>query len=149
LNDPVNYIDPLGLLRIKVDVDQSSLLIAQIQALAEQGGGKLTVPELLDILNFPPEVNDRINKARGDVNLVCPDSTSGRFTNTGKQISEDIPGTLSALGIILQPEVTGNIQVSDEQLVLKNLEGVVADLPFPFPNVNVSQVTIGIGYVEF
>jgi len=149
LNDPINFVDPLGFLRIPVDVDQSSLLIAKIQALIEQGGGKLTAPELLDILNFPPEVNERLNKARGDVN-VCPTGpTTGQFTNKGEKVGEDIPGLEPFVGIILQPAVSGEVEVSDEQLVLKNLEGVILDLPFPIPNVDIRQVTIGIGYVEF
>ncbi|MFC1751413.1 RHS repeat domain-containing protein, partial [Pseudomonadota bacterium] len=53
-NDPVNFIDPIGLIKLQVDKKLTQQLINKINAIAQNGGGTLSVPELLSILNFPP-----------------------------------------------------------------------------------------------
>jgi RHS repeat-associated protein len=137
-NDPINILDPLGLLKLKVDPSSTQNLIDKVNELAKKGYGTLTVSELLSILNFPPDVSERINKARKNVNLQinsesCP--VTIKFSNTGSEIAEDLPDVpLNALGIILETNVSGDIIPSKDKLIINNLEGVVLDVPGPWNN---------------
>lgn len=79
----VESLDGLEALNISIGV------INQINKLAQQGGGNISVPDLLKVLNFPADVSKRINDARGDVLLQCPNPNEGGFSNTGNEINVD------------------------------------------------------------
>ena len=115
--NPNKLIDPFGLLEFSINVDtQTSInLINRINDLAKKGGGTIKVPELLNVLNFPPDVAKRINDARGNVILQCPTPNEGGFSNTGEQINENIPGTFGALALKLSDNVTGDIRLNKKQ----------------------------------
>src|ERR1044072_2470218 len=57
------------------------------------GQGELSMPELLKIVGFDREVNERIRRARGPVKLQFKKDGTGTATNAGIKIDEDLPGT--------------------------------------------------------
>jgi len=102
---------------------------------------------LLRVLNFPPDVAQRINDARGDVNVTCPSSTKGSFSNKGKKINENVPGAGRALAIELSENVSGDMELSPDQIMLDNLKGITADGPGPF-NFDLDAITVTSGIVD-
>lgn len=173
--DPINNRDPTGQLTVRltaedgIDVPQLRLLRGTLKRLVESGGGSLPVTQLLSILSFPPEVDERIRKARGDVVVTAqrkpaaspsPKSASardvstggmttlkGHFRNKGAEIAESIPGVPA--GIELSIDVAGNITINLENKVidLDKLVGISAEIPGP--NISIDRITLGPDWLEF
>lgn len=174
-DDPINNRDPTGQLTVRltaedgIDVPQLRLLRGTLKRLVESGGGSLPVTQLLSILSFPPEVDERIRKARGDVVVTAqrkpaaspsPKSASardvstggmttlkGHFRNKGAEIAESIPGVPA--GIELSIDVAGNITINLENKVidLDKLVGISAEIPGP--NISIDRITLGPDWLEF
>jgi len=132
LNDPINGIDPFGLIPIKTDARSTNKLINKINKIAKSSGGVISVPELLKALHFPPEVRKRINAARGDVSIDCPTPNKGTFSNEGEPIKEGLPGAEAAIDIILGKNISGDLEIYPDKIILDNLKGITADGPIFF-----------------
>jgi RHS repeat-associated protein len=146
LGDPVNFIDPYGLVKISVSKTISTSVILELQLLARKGGGTVKLSDILRVLYFPPEVEKRIKDARGEVTLQCPIPTGGSFYNRGKPISENIPGT-EMFSVELAKNVSGRIILQGNKIILDNLKGITADGPL-FIDFNVDSITLTPGVFE-
>jgi len=112
---------------VPVDEKTTSDLINKINrmAITTTGGERtIAITELLAMLYFPVKVAKKINAARGDVILTFKNRRYGRFRNRGTIISEDLPGTDEYLKIKLKLEVSGDIEIEKEKVILKDLKGI-------------------------
>ena len=143
----MNKIDPLGFIKISVDKKISQILINKINNIVKQGGGTITVPDLLDVLNFPPDAAQRLKDARGDVKITnCRETDNTSFSNKGKPITERIPGGFGS-DIMLDKNIKGDIKLTSEKIILNNLKGIKLDLPGPF-NPELDSITVTPGIID-
>jgi len=122
---------------VPVDEKTTANLIKRVRRMAETSvGGErvIAITELLAMLYFPIKIAKKINAARGDMILTFKNGVYGRFMNRGIIISEDLPGADKYLGIKLKLEVSGDIEVYKEKVVLKNLNGIAIVWPFGIEN---------------
>lgn len=123
-NNPVNWVDPLGLLELEVSKSLSKILISDITQYAQNGGQVMNIMDLLLLFNFPPDSGARLLNARGDVKLRCPNATQGTFTNSGTKIKETIPGSWGVASITLGQAVSGNVIIKSNEIILENTQGI-------------------------
>ena len=118
--------------------------LAQNILLKEKGQIQLT--KLLAIINFPPEVNTRIQKARGNVKVECNKGKCIAF-NKGKEVNENIPGGNGFVSLSVDEDFKCNFSFvqkdgdKNRHLIINVLEGLEVDLPGPI-NPDVVKIII-------
>jgi len=119
-----------------------STLFFAVRQIVTKGGGTIPLTQMLTIINFPPEINERIKKARGPLLVKCYGAYC-EATNTGKKIEENIPGAGGWLGIIVKEKFSCKMTLdwAKKILVVKDIKGLDADIPGPF-NMDVDTITI-------
>lgn len=105
------------------------------------GQGELTMTELLNIVGFDREVNERIRKARGSVKLKFKKDGIGSATNTGTKIEEDLPGTSGFLSLILEPSFRCQVAIYQNAVYLSGIVGLFANPPI-IPRMAINRIEI-------
>lgn len=118
-----------------------TVLFGRIENIVAKKKGTVQLTELLTILNFPQAVNEKIQKARGPLQVQCSGNTC-TTKNKGKKVEEDLPGT-SAVGIIIHEDFSCKFTFNKQRrsIVIHDIEGLDADIPGPF-NPDVDKITI-------
>jgi RHS repeat-associated protein len=147
-SNPVNFFDPLALIKLKVkNRSQSERIIRTVNEHAKGGGGKFPLSEILALAGVPEEARKRIDEARGDIVLSnCEpvpnsDRTKGIFENKGAPIEEKLEDVPLPISIILDTEVRGDFTSSDQELDLTNIDGLEVGIPGPNPDIDSIRVT--------
>jgi hypothetical protein len=87
-----------------------------------QGGGTIQMTDVLAIINFPADVQQRIKDARGPVTVnECSATSDGhkcKATNSGIEVSEDIPGSSCVVGITGKAEFSCTYHVGTAARVI-------------------------------
>ena len=105
------------------------------------GQGELTMTELLKIVGFDREVNERIRKARGSVKLQFKKDGNGTATNVGIKIEEDLPGTGGFLSLILETAFRCQIEIYQNAVYLSAIVGLFAN-PAILPRMAINRIEI-------
>jgi hypothetical protein len=107
------------------------------------GQGELTMPELLKIVGFDREVNERIRKARGPVKMKFKKDGTGTATNEGIKIEEDLPGTGGFLSLVLEPGFRCQVGIYQNAVFLSGIVGLFANPPI-VPRMAINEIDIRI-----
>jgi hypothetical protein len=104
----------------------------EINKIAFSGGGTIPLPSLISILNFEDDVEKRINEARGPV-LITTIHSELRATNQGKKVTENIPGTGTTIGIIVEEYFSCRFRITKIELRIDvfDITGLKLDLLGP------------------
>jgi hypothetical protein len=105
------------------------------------GQGELTMTELLNIVGFDREVNERIRKARGPAKLQFKKDGTGTATNVGNKIEEDLPGTSGFLSLILEPSFRCQVDIYQNAVYLSGIVGLFANPPI-LPRMAINRIEI-------
>jgi len=120
--------------------------ISTVEEIIRKEGGKIKLTDLLTIINFPTEVNLRIKKARGDVDVECKKDVC-TATNSGDKINEGIPGTNGFANLVVEKNfscsfiLSGSKEEETRKLEINSIEGLEIDIPGPF-NPDVTRIII-------
>lgn len=113
------------------------------------GGGTIQMTDLLDIINFPDDVRQRIKNARGPVTVSeCSAVTGGqtcKANNTGTKVTEELPGTGGLIGIIIQESFSCSYEltIATQRLKIDQIAGLNIDLPGPLnPGVDTVEIVV-------
>jgi hypothetical protein len=105
------------------------------------GQNELTMTELLKIVGFDREVNERIRKARGSVKLRFKKDGTGSAVNDGVKIEEDLPGTGGFLSLILETAFRCQIEIYQNAVYLSAIVGLFANPPI-LPRMAINRIEI-------
>ena len=119
-----------------------SILFSKIVSFVKSGEGKISVPDLLSILNFPIDVQMKIRKARGPLEAKC-NGLICKASNKGKKVEENIPGSGGTVGIILHEDFSCEFKLGSfgRSIVIGKIKGLTANIAGPF-NPDVDQIRI-------
>ncbi len=112
-------------------------------------GGTIQMTDLLAIVSFPPEVQQRIRNARGPVRISNCTSSSAvcqcSAANNGQQVEENIPGAGGAIGIIIEEQFTCRFTVHRSSMTVDvtDIRGLRIDLLGPV-NPAVDRILIEV-----
>lgn len=149
-----NTVRILGSVTIPPDQIDGAKLRALYDLLlrTSSGGGTsdLQMTDLLAIVSFPPDVEERIRLARGAVAVrecqtLGPRRHRCKATNNGSRVEEDIPGSGGLVGIIIEPAFSCTFEVIEEEtrIDVSNITGLIADPVGPF-NPPITRIDITV-----
>ena len=140
--------DDSYIVELKVVKPKAKMLITRVEKIAKgtPRKGILQLTELLSVLEFTAKDKTALGKARKPVIVEFKNTQSGKFTSLGKNITiPKIPGIVFFnVSLILSATITGEIKLSKEKLVLKNIKGIKAKLGL---EVNVDEIIVTPGKV--
>lgn len=127
-----------------IDPTALSMMFKAIENIIAKQRGMIPLTQLLSILNFPPEINSKIMRARGPLKVLCKNETC-TASNIGEKVEENLPGAGSMLGIIIKENFSCEfrIEVNDgkKTLTIDEIKGLYADPIGPF-NPDVNKITV-------
>lgn len=112
-------------------------------------GGTIQMTDLLDIISFPSDVRQRIKDTRGPVTVAeCSTVDGGRkckAKNTGTRLTENLPGSGTLVGIIVEENFSCSYELTTttKKLKISDISGLKIDLPGPVnPGVDVIEIVV-------